>query len=59
MSAFFIGTGKLGTWRTQKAAGKEAVENGLNNSAETVVGGTNTIIEKIIGPDVEKKINKK
>lgn len=59
MSAFFIGTGKVGTWRTQKAAGKEAVENGLNNSAETVVGGTNTIIEKVIGPDVEKKINKK
>lgn len=53
ISGLFVGTGKLAAKQTRKIAGKEAVENGLNNSAETVVGGANTIMEKTIGKDTE------
>jgi len=59
ISGVFMGTGRLVASQTRKIAGKEAVENGLNNSAETVVGGANTIIEKTIGADTEKKLNKR
>src|SRR5690554_5165689 len=58
ISLFFIGTGNLGVKATQKIAGKEAVEQGLNNGAETLIQGTNTVIEKTIGADTEKMLNK-
>ena len=58
VSVFFMGTGKAGEYGLQKAYGKKAVEEGLYQSSETLIQGTNTIIEKTIGPDAEKKINK-
>jgi len=57
VSLFFTYTGAKGVNLSRKAAGEEAVEQGLNHSTETIINGTNTILEKNIGKDSEKKLN--
>lgn len=59
VSAFFAILGGAGVSASEKALekklGKEAVEQGLNNSTETIINGSSTIMEKSIGKDAEKK----
>ena len=54
LSGLFIGTGSAGVGLSKKVVGK-----GFNTSVETVVQGTNITIEKTIGTDTEKLLNKK
>lgn len=59
ISAFFAITGYGAVYASQRAVGKEAVEQGLNTGTETIIQGTNTVIEKTIGKDTEQMLNKK
>lgn len=57
VSLFFTYTGAKGVNLSRKAAGEEAVDQGLNHGTETIINGSNTIMEKNIGKDSEKKLN--
>src|SRR5690606_29837132 len=62
LSVMFNVTGGLGAKATQKVAGgveSQFVKQGLNNTSEAVIQGTNMVMEKTLGKGIEDKVNGK